>query len=118
MTPDEVEKVNIAIGILINMLIAFIAKTIPFVGTILHLPIIGWIANMVINSTLGILYKWLDNLILDKKVDDAVKVDIDAAKKALDAVKSSSPKDPNHAQTVEDAATAIAKLRHLDVVQS
>lgn len=106
------EILKLALPILIKVL----GVLIPGLGSFLGIPVIGWIASWLIGKATDLLVDSVARLERYKAVDDAVKAEVEALKKATDefkAVPIDASEEEKNAATVRlrAAAAALIKLR-------
>lgn len=111
--PDKDDALKAIIDLAIKLLLGLI----PAVASFLSIPVIGWIAGLAISWMTRLLYDLVERAARFKKIEEQVRIDVEAAKKAFsdlkDVVQNPSTKDVYDGARArfDDAVSRLGRIR-------
>ncbi len=109
---EEVIKNILSLGI------QLLSKLIPGLGSLLGMPIIGWVAGIAIGYLTKLLYQWIDRLIRFGAIDEQVRLDLEPAKEATIALKQAQDKSvEERIKALEQFKITHSKLSRINIVR-
>ncbi len=111
MTEDSVKTV-------LDLAIRLLSLFIPWLGGLLHLPVIGWFVRLAISYLTGLLARLIARKIDFGIIDAQVEKQVQDAKAKTDALKivhdTPGATDAQKQKALDDFKNAMRKLTHLD----